>query len=127
WALREIFCGHVGDGRRRDLREALATIPLENFHPLVELRARELDVRLHALTEGSVAVVVVLPELADDAQGRDEELVHALVHHVPPVGRAVDEAVEEKDAVPDMPALVAREKPDPVEQARKLAVGRERL
>src|SRR5262245_32186621 len=78
-----ILGGDVGDRRLHDLFEALATVALEHPHPLVELGARVVDVRLHALAERPLLLLVPLPELGHDAQRRREQPVHVLVHHVP--------------------------------------------
>ena len=102
----------VGHGGLDDLVEGFPAVAFEHLHPLVELGAGEVDVRLHALAEGPVLVVVVLPELADHSERRSEELVHALVHDLPACGGRVDEAIEEEDAVADVTALVAGDVPD---------------
>src|SRR5437899_4308581 len=110
-----------------DLIDALAPVAFEDLHPLVELGARVVEVRFHALPERAVIVIVIFPELTHHTQRGAEQLVHALVHDLPTIGRCVDETVEQKDAVPNVPALIPRKQADSVEQPRQLAIGLERL
>src|SRR5438094_6044560 len=124
--LRDVG-GDVGHGGLDDLVEGFPAVAFEHFHPLVELDAGEVDVRLHALAEGPVLVGVVLPELADHSERRSEEIIHALVHDLPACWRRVEEAIEEEDAVADVTALVAGDVPDAFEQSGELVVGLERL
>src|SRR5438093_241386 len=123
----DLFFHQIGDGRAGDLGERFTAVALEDPHVLVELGARVVDVGRHALAEGTVLVVIVLPELADDGERGTEELVHALVHDLPALWRCVDQAVEEVDAVADVAALVPCRVSDSLEQTRELAVGLEGL